>query len=148
MQQLQTPISFPEMSKDANRPLALIIDDQPAIRDMLAWMLHLQGYQAAGTMNGQAALDWIDNTQRTGNYPSVILFDLPMPIARGSRLLESLRARWMAPVPFPPTILLTVVKNDFKYLQCSDVLVKPFHFADLCTGLKQAANRSQTSITY
>src|SRR2546423_4203960 len=142
MQQLQIPISFQEMSKDANKPLALIIDDQPAIRDMLAWMLHLQGYQAAGTMNGQAALDWIDIAQRTGNYPSVILFDLPMPIARGSRLLENLRARWIAPVPFPPTILLTVVKNDFKYLQCSDVLVKPFHFADLCTGLKQAANRS------
>ena len=146
MQQLQIPISFPEMSKDANKPLALIIDDQPAIRDMLAWMLHLQGYQAAGTMNGQAALDWIGNAQLTGNYPSVILFDLPMPIARGSKLLENLRARWIAPVPFPPVILLTVVKNDFKYLQCSDVLVKPFHFADLCAGLKLAANRSTKSV--
>jgi DNA-binding response OmpR family regulator len=146
MQQLQIPISFPEMSKDADKPLALIIDDQPAIRDMLFWMLHLQGYQASGTMNGQAALDWIDNAQRTGNYPSVILFDLPMPVARGSRLLENLRGRWIAPMPFPPIILLTVVKNDFQYLQCSDVLVKPFHFADLCAGLKQAADRSKTSI--
>ena len=148
MQQLQIPISFSEMSKDANKPLALIIDDQPAIRDMLAWMLHLQGYQAAGTMNGQAALDWIDNAQRTGNYPSVILFDLPMPIARGSKLLDNLRAHWIAPLPFPPVILLTVVKHDFRYLRCSDVLVKPFHFADLCAGLKHAASRSTTSIVY
>lgn len=148
MPQLHIPTSFQEMSKDADKPLALVIDDQPAIRDMLAWMLHLQGYQASGTMNGQAALDWIDNAQRTGNYPSVILFDLPMPVARGSKLLEDLRAHWFAPVPFPPVILLTVVKTDFNYLKCSDVLVKPFHFADLCAGLKQASNRSKTSIVY
>jgi DNA-binding response OmpR family regulator len=148
MQQLQIPASFLEMSKDAKRPLALVIDDQPAIRDMLSWMLYLQGYQAAGTRNGQAALDWIDNVQRTGNYPSVILLDMLMPVTRGSKLLENLRARWTAPVPFPPVILLTVVKNDFNYLQCSNVLVKPFHFADLCEGLKLAASRSKASIAY
>jgi DNA-binding response OmpR family regulator len=150
MQQLHIPISLSEiMSKETDKPLALVIDDQPAIRDMLAWMLHLQGYQAAGSMNGQAALDWMDNAQRTGNYPSVILFDLPMPIARGTLLLETLRARWIAPVPFPPVILLTVIKKDFTYLHCSNVLVKPFHFADLCKGLKHAAAiRAQASLDY
>jgi DNA-binding response OmpR family regulator len=148
MQQLHIPLSLQEMSKNTNRPLALVIDDQPAIRDMLAWMLHLQGYQAAGIMNGQAALDWIDNAQLTGNYPSVIIFDLPMPIARGTLLLEKMRTRWSAPVPFPPVILLTVVKKDFQHLQCSDVLVKPFHFADLCAGLKHAASIAQTGANY
>jgi two-component system phosphate regulon response regulator PhoB len=146
MQQLQIPISLQEMSKDAERPLALIIDDKLAIRDMLSWMLHLQGYQATGIKNGQAAIDWLDSAQHTGNYPSVILLDLLMPIERGSKLLEHMRAHWVIPVPFPPTILLTVVKNDFAYLRCTDVLVKPFHFADLCESLKLATRRSNPNI--
>jgi two-component system, chemotaxis family, chemotaxis protein CheY len=139
MQLLQVSASF--QSEEAEHPLILVIDDEPAIQDMLCWALQLNGYEPVCTANGQEALEWIDNALRTGRYPAAILLDLFMPVMDGTKFLESLRARWNAPVPIPPTILLTVDKHNHRNLACSKVFIKPFHINDLCEGLRLAITR-------
>ncbi len=131
MQLMQTSISLEGEKERAERPLVLVIEDQPAILDMLSYALSLQGYQAACTANGQEALEWIKNALSTRQYPAVILLDLLMPVMDGTSFLSSLRAHWNAPVPIPPIILLTVDKTNHDHLACFDVLLKPFHIHDL-----------------
>jgi len=141
MQLIQASISL--QSKGAERPLILVIDDEPAIQDMLSWALQLHGYQPVCTANGQEALEWIESALRTGRYPAAIVLDLLMPVMDGAKFLENLRARWNASVPIPPTILLTVDKRNHDNLACSKVFIKPFHINDLCESLRLATTRPQ-----
>lgn len=131
MQLTRNSTSFEEEEKGAERPIVLVIDNQPAILDMLSCMLYLQGYQPVCVSNGQAALEWIKNALHTGKYPAVILLDLRMPVMDGASFLTHFRTRWNAPVPIPPVILLTVEKGNHDHLACFDVLLKPFHIHDL-----------------
>jgi len=136
MQLLQASTS--PQSKEAERPLILVIDDEPAIQDMLSWALQLYGYQPACAANGKEALEWIEDALRTGQYPAAIILDLFMPVMDGTKFLEHLRARWNAPVPIPPTMLLTVDKSNHDDLACSKVFTKPFHINDLYESLRLA----------
>src|SRR6266699_2922451 len=69
MQSIQTSPCFEEEEKRAEHPVVLVIDDQPAILDMLSWMLSFYGYQAVCTTNGQEALEWMKSALHTGQYP-------------------------------------------------------------------------------
>ena len=140
MQLRQPPTRLEGMDARAERPAVLVIDDQPAILDMLSWSLALQGYQPVCAANGQEALEWIKNTLHIGRYPMVILLDLHMPVMNGTGFLASLHALWDAPVPIPPIILLTVDKSDHSDLGCDDVLIKPFHIRDLYERLRLVAS--------
>jgi DNA-binding response OmpR family regulator len=116
--------------------MVLVIDDQPAILEMLSWALALQGYQPVCIANGQEALKWIKNTLHVGRCPMVILLDLHMFVMNGTGFLASLHTQWDAPVPIPPIILLTVDKSDHSHLGCHDVLIKPFRIRDLYERLR------------
>lgn len=140
MQLTQPPTRLEGMDARAERPAVLVIDDQPAILDMLSWTLTLQGYQPVCAANGQEALEWIKTTLHIGRYPTVILLDLHMPVMNGTGFLAGLHAQWDAPVPIPPIILLTVDKSDHSDLGCSDVLIKPFHIRDLYERLRLVAS--------
>src|SRR5947207_1711460 len=98
MQLTQPPKRLGEMDARAERPVVLVIDDQPAILDMLDCTLALRGYQPVCIANGQEALEWIKNTVHIGQYPTVILLDLHMPVMNGTEFLASLHAQWEAPV--------------------------------------------------
>jgi CheY-like chemotaxis protein len=144
MQVIQTSISFDE-KKNAERPLVLVIDDQPAIQDMLSWMLLFNGYQVVCATHGQEALEWMKDASQTGQYPAVILLDLFMPGMNGVSFLNSLRAYWGAPTPIPPIILLTVDKSNHDDLACNDVILKPFHINDLSARLRRVIGKEPVS---
>ena len=136
MQLAQLSTSPGEKGKRMGRPVVLVIDDQAAILDMLSCALTLHGYQPVCASNGQEALAWIKYALQTGQYPAAILLDLLMPVMNGTGFLTTLRTRWNAPISIPPIILLTVDKNDYGYLGCDDVLIKPFHIRDLYETLR------------
>src|SRR5690348_7089649 len=88
-------------------PVVLVVDDNPAIRDMVSWALELDGYEPAEAAEGQEALDWISNAALEGRYPSVILLDLTMPGMDGNEFLRYLHAQWEATHPLPAVIVIT-----------------------------------------
>ncbi|HTI39615.1 MAG TPA: response regulator [Vicinamibacterales bacterium] len=57
----------------------LIIEDDPDTREMLGHFLELSGFVVETAANGREALD----TLRGGDYASVILLDLMMPVMDG-----------------------------------------------------------------
>jgi DNA-binding response OmpR family regulator len=140
MQLARLSTSPGEIVKRMERPMVLVIDDQAAILDMLSYALTLHGYQPVCASNGHEALAWIKHALQTGQYPVAILLDLLMPVMNGTGFLATLRTRWNGPVPIPPIILLTVDKNDYGYLGCDEVLIKPFHIRDLYEKLRLVAS--------
>jgi CheY-like chemotaxis protein len=118
---------------ETRQPIILVIDDNPAIRDMVSWALELDGYEPAEAAEGQEALDWISNAAREGRYPSVILLDLTMPGMDGNEFLRCLHAQWEATHPAPAVVVITVgTENpDATRLGVAEIIVKPFHVRDL-----------------
>lgn len=129
--------------KKIERPVVLVVDDQPSILEMLSWALYLQGYQPACAGGGQEALEWMENALRTGLYPTVILLDLLMPVMSGDKFLTRLRSCWNVSLPIPPVILLTVDKSNHDHLACNDVLLKPFHIKDLHERLSKIVQKKE-----
>jgi two-component system chemotaxis response regulator CheY len=119
-------------------PVVLVVDDNPAIRDMVTWALELDGYQSAEVAEGQEALTWIDNAAREGRYPAVILLDLAMPGMDGVTFLKKLQDQWEKTRPMPAIVLITAahdvpeVPGDF----IKRVITKPFHVRELLDAVR------------
>lgn len=121
-----------------HQPIVLVVDDNPAIRDMVSWALELDGYEPAEASEGQEALAWIDNAAREGRYPSVILLDLAMPGMNGKLFLEQLRSQWESIHPLPAIVIITAISQteEVSHVDVKHVIVKPFHVRDLLDAVR------------
>lgn len=66
----------------------LIVEDDDDLRDMMAQLLSLEGFQTASAANGREALDYLQN----GSVPDLILLDLMMPVMDGWEFRRQQRA--------------------------------------------------------
>ncbi|HVM36667.1 MAG TPA: response regulator [Actinomycetota bacterium] len=64
----------------------MVIDDDPAIREMLAFSLGLEGYDVSTAPDGTSAL----NALRI-ERPDAIVLDVMMPLLNGYQVLQRLR---------------------------------------------------------
>ena len=65
----------------------LVVDDDPAVRDIVATALEVDGYRVDCAANGREALDRADE-----RAPHAVVFDVTMPVRGGWEFL----ARWQA----------------------------------------------------
>ncbi len=65
----------------------LVVDDEPAIRQLLDDLLSAEGHAVVSATDGRNALDQL----RAGVRPCVILLDLMMPLLDGWQTAEQLR---------------------------------------------------------
>jgi CheY-like chemotaxis protein len=68
-------------------PSVLVVDDDDAIREVIAEVLRDEGYKVSSAGNGEQALDEL----RKGR-PDLVLLDLMMPVMSGWELLELLQS--------------------------------------------------------
>jgi CheY-like chemotaxis protein len=81
----------------------LIVEDDEDLREMMAQLLTLEGFDAATASNGREALDYLNNAEK----PNVILLDLMMPVMDGWEFRRQQQADpALAPVP---VIVLTAL---------------------------------------
>ena len=66
----------------------LLVEDDTGIRDSVAELLELEGYQVAAVANGSDALEWLAREAP----PDVLLVDLVMPVMSGGELLARVKA--------------------------------------------------------
>ncbi|MCT7983727.1 response regulator [Laspinema sp. A4] len=74
-------------SEDINKPVILIVDDQPDNLRVLSSMLLNKGYNIRKALNGKMALDTCQKV-----VPDLILLDIMMPDLNGYEVCESLQA--------------------------------------------------------
>ena len=72
-------------------PLVLVVDDEPAIREILTLLLAEEGYEVIAAADGQEALDHLAH-----HCPDVIVSDIRMPRLHGLAMVERLRADGLA----------------------------------------------------
>ncbi len=82
------PGDIPEQARRATRIRALVVDDEPEVREMLTDYLRENGFEAVGVWDGEEALRRIP-----GFRPHIILLDILMPGLSGVETLRRIKAR-------------------------------------------------------
>lgn len=114
----------------------LVVDDEPAIQDLVEMVLTREGYQVSVAPDGQRALALIRSFQ-----PDLILLDLMLPDISGHEVCKKINAQYQIPI-----IMLTA-KNDIvdKVLGlefgADDYITKPFDNRELLARIKALLRR-------
>ena len=106
----------------------LVIDDNPALLDLVQSMLQLKGYEVMTTTDGRSALEQIRIME-----PDLILLDLSMPIMSGYEFIEQFRQCYQQYRSIP-IILFTAQKltqDEIERLEVAGYLQKPIHWREL-----------------
>jgi CheY-like chemotaxis protein len=101
----------------------LIVEDDEDLREMMAQLLTLEGFQAAAVANGREALDYLHTTDK----PNVILLDLMMPVMDG---WEFRRRQQADPdlAPVPVIVLSALDQARTTTVDAAAFLKKPLDF--------------------
>jgi signal transduction histidine kinase len=117
----------------------LVVDDEAAMRELLAEILQQAGFRVLTAGDGRQALAVLEQVR-----PQLVLSDIKMPGMDGYELYEQVRARpeWVL-VPF---IFLTSLSHEeevrrAKGLGVDDYLVKPFREDDLLVAVRSRLAR-------
>ena len=119
---------------------ALIVEDDLALRAMLAAILSVQGFEAAfaGTVaKGLKALD---------AKPELVILDLKLPDGLGTQVLRQIRARSL-----PATVAVLTGMSDMGVLsqlvqlRADKVFLKPFGIADFKLWLNQLGEQDSAA---
>ncbi|WP_108652306.1 phosphate regulon transcriptional regulator PhoB [Dongshaea marina] len=118
----------------------LVVEDEPAIRDMLLFLLDGAGYQTSSAEDFDSALSLIKQ-----QVPDLILLDWMLPGASGLELIRRLKeSSWGRDLP---VILLTArgeEEDKVRGLKCGadDYVTKPFSPNELLARIQAVLRRS------
>lgn len=118
----------------------LIVDDEPAICELLAFNLHKAGYPTVEADNGHMALELV----RTAK-PDLIILDLMLPGIDGIEVCRILKGQqYTAGIPI---IMLTAKSDEVDKiigleLGADDYMTKPFSPRELVARVKAVLRRS------
>lgn len=68
------------------RPLVLLVDDEPSIRETLSFMLEMEGFTVAAAEDGMQGLDMAQRLR-----PPVMLLDAMLPLVDGFSVCRQLK---------------------------------------------------------
>jgi CheY-like chemotaxis protein len=104
----------------------LIVEDDDDLREMMAQLLSLEGFQAAAVANGLEALEYLQQ----GVAPDLILLDMMMPVMDGWEFRRHQKADpTMARVPV--VVLSALDQTRISEISAEAILKKPLDFERL-----------------
>jgi DNA-binding response OmpR family regulator len=112
-------------------PRLLIVDDDPAIRDILAAVLRRDGWNTECVADGDSAIQRLD----TESFDLVVL-DLVMPRGGGEDVIRFIRERGIATRVIVVSALTEDRRQDLDPTIVSVMLQKPIELNDLRTVVR------------
>ena len=112
-----------ESLTESTRCPVLIVEDDEDLRDMMAQMLTIEGFQAATAANGREALEYLQHTSK----PNLILLDLMMPVMDGWEFRRQQKAD-PAIAPVPVIVLSALDPSRAAGVDAAAFLKKPLDF--------------------
>lgn len=119
----------------------LVVDDEPAILDLVEHRLSHDGYQVLTVADGDAA--WTAIAER---LPDLIILDLMLPGTSGLELLRRIRQQHTTPV-----ILLSARNDEVDRvvgleMGADDYVTKPFSTMELAARIKSIFRRQESRV--
>ncbi|MEG0765337.1 MAG: response regulator transcription factor [Pseudoflavonifractor sp.] len=121
-----------------NKPKILVVEDDKAIRNLIATTLETQGYQYDTAQNGAAAI-----LDAVSHQPDLVILDLGLPDMDGVEIIKKIRSWSKLPI-----IVVSARSEDADKIGAldagaDDYLTKPFSVEELLARLRVALRRVQ-----
>jgi two-component system, cell cycle sensor histidine kinase and response regulator CckA len=122
------------MNGETQRETILLVEDEPAVRQLFAQALMRAGYRVHEARNGNEAMKLFD---QVGETVDLLLTDMRMPFMGGAELAQQLRARRQ-------TLKLLCISgypggSDLEFSE--DFLAKPFSRDQLLAKVREILDR-------
>ena len=123
----------------SNKPMILVVEDDAAVRNLMAVTLETRGYRYHLAQNGAEAL-----IEATTHQPDVMLLDLGLPDMDGVEIIRKVRS-WSG----MPIIVISARTDDADKVEAldagaDDYLTKPFSVDEMLARLRVALRRINT----
>ena len=123
----------------ADRPYVLIVEDEPAQREVLTYNLEAEGFAVACAENGDDALVLVQES-----HPDVIILDWMLPGVSGIEICRRLKSN-AATRPIP-VIMLTARSEEADRVRgletgADDYVVKPYSVVELLARVRTQLRR-------
>src|SRR5438876_7283466 len=119
-------------------PTILLVDDEDAVRKLLAYPLEREGYRVVPARDGQEALD-----RFAEESPDLVVLDIMLPRIDGLEVCKRLRARSTVPI-----IMLTGRDDELDKvvgleLGADDYITKPFSIHEFRSRVRALLRRAK-----
>ena len=123
------------------KPLIIVVEDEPDIREIMLYNLRREGYEAEGFESGSEGLEAIRAKQ-----PNLVILDLMFPGMDGLTVCQQVRAE--AAIKATPIIIVSAKEEESDVviglgLGADDYVPKPFSPRELLARVKAVLRRSQ-----
>ena len=125
----------------ANQPRVLVVEDEPAQREVLAYNLEAEGFLVDKAENGEEALLLVDEA-----LPDVIVLDWMLPNVSGIEICRRLKMR--TETRSVPIIMLSARSEEVDRVRgletgADDYVVKPYSVAELMARIRAQLRRTR-----
>ena len=122
-------------------PSVLVVEDEPAQREVLAYNLEAQGFRVAQADNGEEALLMVAE-----DVPDLIVLDWMLPNVSGIEVCRRLKSR--AETKGVPIIMLSARSEEVDLVRgletgADDYVVKPYSVAELMARVRTQLRRTR-----
>ncbi len=130
---------LPRISRDDGSPIrVLLVDDEPALTNLVKMALHYEGWTVEVAHNGREAVTKFDDVE-----PDVLVLDIMLPDIDGLEILQRIRESG----PYTPTLFLTARDSVMDRVTgltagADDYMTKPFSLEELVARLRGLLRRS------
>jgi two-component system phosphate regulon response regulator PhoB len=127
----------------ADQPHVLVVEDEPAQREILVYNLEAEGFAVSQSDNGEDALILIQE-----DMPDVIVLDWMMPRLSGIQVCRRLKSR--AETRNIPIIMLSAKSEDIDRVRgletgADDYVIKPYSVIELMARVRSQLRRVRPS---
>lgn len=131
---------LPRITRADGSPIrVLLVDDEPALTNLLKMALHYEGWQIEVARDGEEAL-----AKFTDFAPDLLVLDIMLPDIDGLQVLKTIRESEV----YTPTLMLTARDSVLDRVNgltagADDYLTKPFSLEELVARLRGLLRRSK-----
>lgn len=116
----------------AARPVVLVVDDDPLIRESVQWLLEDEGVAVVTAADGKQALEMALRIR-----PALVVLDIGLPLLSGEEVGLALQEQ----LPDPPPIVLVSAAGNLaakaRRIGAADYFSKPFDLDQLLASIHQ-----------
>ena len=121
------------------KPVVLLVEDEPAQREILRYNLEAEGFQVVAASNGEEAMERVAE-----GLPDLILLDWMMPHVSGLEVCRRIRAR--PETRGIPILMLSARSEEVDKVRgletgADDYVIKPYSVAELMARLRAHLRR-------
>ena len=125
------------------QPSVLVVEDEPAQREVLRYNLEAEGFRVTSANNGEEALMLVDEQR-----PDIIVLDWMMPIISGIEVCRRLKSR--ADTRGIPIIMLSARSEEVDKVRgletgADDYVIKPYSIVELMARVRAQLRRVRPS---